>query len=175
MITIVIASHNPVKREAVRAGFARMFPDQDFTVQAVSAPSGVPDQPTTDAETLAGACNRSAAVRELAPQADYWVGIEGGIEDQGEVMWAFAWVAVRSRTGLGRARTGILALPPRVAQLVREGKELGEADDMVFGRTNSKQQDGAVGLLTGGAIDRAMFYTEAVILALVPFKNEDLY
>ena len=175
MKTIVIASKNPVKIQAIQAGFARMFPGEAFTVQPISAPSGVPDQPGSDQETLAGAINRSTNARALFPQADYWAGIEGGIHDQGGQMWAFAWVAIQSGSRLGHSRTGIVLLPPSVAELVRAGKELGEADDMVFGSTNSKQAAGAVGLLTDGAIDRAAFYTSAVILALIPFKNEGLY
>jgi non-canonical (house-cleaning) NTP pyrophosphatase len=62
-----------------------------------------------------------------------------------------------------------------VADLIRQGKELGEADDIVFGRNNSKQENGAVGLLTGDVINRAQLYEMAVILAFIPFKNLDLY
>lgn len=52
--------------------------------------------------------------------------------------------------------------------------ELGHADDQVFGRVNSKQESGSVGLLTDNVVDRAGFYTQAMILALIPFKNEGL-
>ncbi|MBQ0741266.1 DUF84 family protein, partial [Aquimarina celericrescens] len=37
------------------------------------------------------------------------------------------------------------------------------------------QKSGAVGILTGDIIDRTAYYTEAGILALIPFKNADLY
>ena len=90
-------------------------------------------------------------------------------------MLAFAWIVIRSHQQLGKARTGTFGLPPTVADLVRQGKELGEADDQVFGQTNSKQNDGAVGLLTDNVIDRMQLYEHAVILALIPFKNEALY
>jgi non-canonical (house-cleaning) NTP pyrophosphatase len=53
--------------------------------------------------------------------------------------------------------------------------ELGEADDVYFGLSNSKQANGAVGLLTGNVLTRASFYEQAVIFALIPFKNPDLY
>jgi non-canonical (house-cleaning) NTP pyrophosphatase len=53
--------------------------------------------------------------------------------------------------------------------------ELGDADDVVFGRTNSKQENGAVGLLTENVIDRTAYYVQALILALIPFKNSVLY
>jgi inosine/xanthosine triphosphatase len=88
---------------------------------------------------------------------------------------AFAWVVVRNRQGVGKSRTGTFFLPPAVAELIEQGKELGEADDIVFGRTNSKSENGAIGLLTGDVIDRAELYAHAVVLALVPFKNRELY
>ena len=43
-------------------------------------------------------------------------------------------------------------LPPDIRNLVLAGKELGEADNIVFGRSGSKFKEGAVGLLTGGVI-----------------------
>ncbi len=73
----------------------------------------------------------------------------------------------------GSSRSGSFLVPKKVADLVRQGIELGEADDIIFGRKNSKQENGAIGLLTQDAIDREGLYTHAVILALVPFKNPD--
>ena len=175
MKTIVIASKNPVKIQAGLNGFQRMFPGEEFTIEMASVPSGVSDQPMSDRETLTGALNRARAAKQAIPLADYWVGIEGGVQEEVEGLAAFAWVAVITPQMVGRGRTGTFFLPPRVAELVRQGKELGEADDIVFGRTNSKQENGAVGILTGDVIDRARFYQEAVIMALIPFKNPGLY
>ena len=62
-----------------------------------------------------------------------------------------------------------------LAELIRQGYELGEADDIVFKKTNSKQQMGAIGLMTQGVIDRIEGFKIAVILALIPFKNPDYY
>jgi inosine/xanthosine triphosphatase len=174
MKTIVIASTNPVKARAALNGFRRMFPAESFEILPRPAPSGVSDQPMTSAETLQGALNRAAAVKAAHPQADFWVGIEGGVEEDGGLA-AFAWVAVLSPVGSGKARTGTFFLPPAVAHLVRQGIELGEADDIVFGATNSKQQNGAIGLLTGDVIDRAALYEHAVVLALVAIRNPGLY
>jgi inosine/xanthosine triphosphatase len=175
MARIVVASTNPVKVEAVRRGFERMFPEDGFEIQTVSVASGVRDQPASSEETLQGAMNRVNNAAADRPQADYWVGVEGGIEDQAGEMAAFAWVVVRSKRLWGKGRTGTFYLPQAVAELVRQGKELGEADDIVFGRSNSKQENGAIGLLTGNVVDRAQLYEHAVILALAPFKNPHLY
>lgn len=175
MPIIVVASKNPVKVQAALGGFQRMFPAQVFQVETVSVASGVSEQPFSRAETVLGALNRARAAQAAAPHADYWVGIEGGVEPEGDELAAFAWVVVCSRTCMGKGSTGTFFLPPQVAALVRSGKELGEADDLVFGRTNSKQENGAVGILTGDVIDRARFYEPAVILALIPFKNPALF
>lgn len=179
--TIVVASTNPVKLRGALGGFIAMFPAIAWQARGVSVPSGVAAQPLTSQETLRGALNRARAARALAPDADFCVGIEGGVEFEpagnltAAELWTFAWVAVLGGELTGKGRTAMLALPPAVAGLVRQGKELGEADDIVFGRTNSKQESGAVGLLTGDVIDRAAYYTHAVTLALIPFKNEALY
>lgn len=89
----------------------------------------------------------------------------------------YAWMVVYSpKTGQwGYARTGTFSLPPPVAALVRQGIELGTADDMVFKRTNSKQEDGAVGLLSRGLINRTGYYDHAMILALIPFIRNEYY
>ena len=167
-----MASTNPVKASAVRGGFVRMFPNQRFSIEKISAESGVSAQPSSDAETLLGACNRARNARDIQPDADYWVGLEGGVEVVGQEIAAFAWVAVLSPDGLGKARTGTFFLPSAVARLVASGIELGEADDIVFGRSNSKQENGAVGLLTDNVLDRAAVYEQAVILALALLRTQ---
>jgi len=175
MKTVVIASENRVKVRATRAGFRRAFAGAVPRVVPVSVSSGVRNQPRSDAETLKGAECRAAAASRRLPAADFWVGIEGGIEQIGENTAAYAWVVVRGGGRVGRARTGTFFLPAAITRLLREGRELGEADDILFGLRHSKRARGAVGILTRNAIDRAALYEEAVILALVPFVNPDLY
>jgi len=172
---VIVASHNPVKLLAVRRGFERMLAPADLTIDSVPVPSGVSRQPMDSAETRQGALNRARAAAQVQPDADFWVGIEGGVEAENGALGAFAWVVVLSGERAGFSRTGTFYLPPAIAQLVDAGKELGEADDIVFGRSNSKQEEGAVGILSGGVIDRAGLYEHAVILALLPFKNPGIY
>jgi inosine/xanthosine triphosphatase len=175
MKIIVVASHNPVKSLATLHAFQRMFPEQEFNTTPVIVSSGVNHQPFSDQETLKGALTRAQNAKRLVSQADYWVGIEGGVLDHDGEMSAFAWVVVLSENQVGKSRTGTFYLPQRVARLVRAGNELGEADDIVFGRSDSKRENGAIGLLTGDVIDRIALYEHAIILALVPLKNADLY
>lgn len=170
---IVVASTNPVKIEAARVGFSQVFGDS-IEMIGISTPSGVSDQPMTDDETHRGAKNRALNARHAYPDADYWVGLEGGIEEHLGVLTVFAWIVVVNKDRAGHARTATFILPDEVAKLVKQGLELGDADDIVFGRANSKQQNGSVGLLTNDRIDRAGYYSPAVVLALIPFINPDL-
>ncbi|KAG9247353.1 inosine triphosphate pyrophosphatase-like protein [Calycina marina] len=154
---IAVASRNPVKIGAALTGFQSMFQSQRFTAEGITVPSGVAEQPFTDSETLQG-------------------GVENTPDQVAGSLQSFAWVVVIGEAGgrIGKARTAMFYQPEVVAKLVREGMELGHADDKVFGRSNSKQQNGSVGLLTGDMIGRKAYYLQAVILALIPFKNEQL-
>ncbi len=175
MKTIHVASINPVKVQAAAEGFQRMFPDQTFEVIACKVNPGIAPQPMSDAETLDGAERRALALRELYTQSDYWVGIEGGTAERQQGMGTFAWVVILSKDQTGRGRSGEFFLPDRVAEMVRQGMELGEADDVFFSRNNSKQGNGAVGILTHDTIDRKNLYIPAVIFALIPFKHPDWF
>ncbi|HUC01945.1 MAG TPA: inosine/xanthosine triphosphatase [Candidatus Paceibacterota bacterium] len=175
MKKIIVASKNPVKLNAALEGFRKIFPSEQFEVEGVAAASGVGDQPMSDAEAYQGAWNRVENVSKGTP-ADFWVGIEGGVEEKGSEMEVFAWVVVRSKDGrYGKGRTGTFFLPKQIAELVKQGKELAEADDIVFKRSKSGHGNGAIGILTDDVIDRTKYYIEAVIFSLIPFKNEGLY
>lgn len=173
---VVIGSRNPAKIKAVEMAYGRLFPDETFIFESVAVPLGVSEQPMSDDETFAGALFRAQTAREEVQDAGYYVGLEGGIEEIGDELQAFGWMVVLSHDSkIGKARTSTFVLPYAVAEMIRDGKELGEADDVVFGKTNSKLDQGAVGILTHGLIDRAHYYAEAVIMALIPFKNPEYY
>lgn len=172
---VIVASTNPVKLAAAQQGFAAMFPQSAFEFTGIGVPSGVSAQPMTRAETLQGARTRADNAAAAQPDALYAVGIEGGIEVVNGHYEVFAWVVVKSGARYGQAQTGVFYLPEEVARLIRDdGLELGHADDRVFGRSNSKQQSGSIGILTDDALTRADYYVQAVIMALIPFKKPQL-
>ncbi len=159
-------------------GFETVFPEHVFVFLAAEVGSNVSSQPMDDQETLTGARNRAYHARQACPQADYWVGLEGGLsplDGEEENLAAFSWIYIlgRSRAGFGRSASYIL--PKKIADLIHQGMEQGEADDLVFGQENSKHTSGGVGLLTNDLITRAELYAMAVKLALIPFIQQDLY
>ncbi|MCL6260068.1 inosine/xanthosine triphosphatase [Aquiflexum sp. TKW24L] len=172
---VIVGSRNPVKISCTDGGFHQVF-EGTYLVEGLNVSSDVDAQPIGDEQTYKGAFNRAKNSKIVFPEADFWVGIEGGVEKfQGELA-AFAWVVIMNKNGkIGKAKTSLFFLPKAIADLVDGGMELGTADDEFFKQENSKEKDGAVGILTKGALNRKNYYQQAVILALIPFLKEDLY
>lgn len=133
------------------------------------------------------------------------VGLEGGLEwsstiqdiNGRDTLWCMAWMALYGKrtTHLveclassdskfyaadkkpicSLSKTGTFLLPSPLTDLIVSGMELGHADDKVFGRVNSKQKSGTVGVLTNGLVDRKAYYEQALILALIPWIRPDVY
>ncbi len=170
---VVVGSANPVKLAAVRAVLRSAAPG--VVVDALAVPSGVPDQPFGDEETIRGARERARAAR-VALDADLGVGLEGGVVDSPSGMRTCAWCVVVHRDG----REGIggslaMPLPNAVATMIRAGVELGHAMDALVAERGTKQGKGAVGILTDGRIDRQAAYEVLVTYALAPFLTPGLY
>ena len=171
-LLVAVGSTNPVKLRACERAFAKCFPSMRVTCYAVQGVrSGVPDQPLGMAQTTRGAVNRARHALKKAKATKAWaphfaVGLEGGLvtsasgaarassgsssksraSSDGPGLDCVAVMAVLERA-TGRTSTATaatFALPPLLARLVRGGMELGDADDVVFARTNSKQEDGTV-------------------------------
>lgn len=169
-----VGSGNPVKINCVAEAVKAFWPEARAV--GVSADSGVAAQPESDHEMFAGALNRARQALAAVPEAQFGVGLEGGTLDAEDGMWAYAWIAVVDRAGrVGKGQSGRFLLPEAIAQMVRVGIELGEADDRFFGRENSKQQDGAIGILSDGVVTRLDLYKQAVVFALLPFVHPEFY
>jgi inosine/xanthosine triphosphatase len=169
-----VGSENPVKINCVAEAIAEFWPEAHAI--GANTDSGVSSQPESDHEMFIGALNRARQALEKTPEAQFGVGIEGGTLDASDGMWAYAWVAIVDRKGrVGKGQTGRFLLPEGVARLVRGGLELGLADDRFFNRNNSKQKDGAIGILSDGRVTRLVLYKPAVTFALLPFIHPDYY
>jgi len=167
---VTVGSTNPVKVAAARAVLTPLIAP-GATIEGVDVPSGVPDQPWGDEETVRGARARAAAALATSG-ADLAVAFEGGVvADEGDAagggLRTCAWAVVVDRDG--RVATGgslAMPLPPAVAAMVRGGAELGQAMDALTNAHNTKQKLGAVGVLTAGLIDRRRAYEVILTYAL---------
>lgn len=172
---VIIGSRNPVKLQSTDVAFQQVFGKRPI-VQSINVDSGVGTQPHGDNETFKGAFNRAMNAKNAFPEADFWVGIEGGVEKIEKDMASFAWVFVIDKHGnQGKAKTATFYLPLSISSLVNEGMELGEAGDQFFNKVNSKQAGGTVGILTNGVVDRFELYKQGLILSLIPFIKSEMF
>ena len=166
-ITIAIGSQNPVKIDAVRAILSKAFPDVEFVAAAV--PSGIPDQPWGDEQTRQGAYNRAVAMLDQTG-ADLGVGLEGGLVETREGVMTCAWCAIVDRAGKVGYGGGVhILLPPVITDILSQHHELGSAMDFLINEDNTKQMQGAVGILTNGLSNRQTAYEQLVAMAAAPF------
>jgi inosine/xanthosine triphosphatase len=170
-----VGSTNPVKLQAAAAALARMFPGRPVRIHSVAAASGVPDQPWGEEETRGGALNRARAALAAAPDCILGIGQEGGLVESPAGLLACAWFAVTDGRVTGEGRSASFLLPAALAERVRAGQELGHAADALFDRHNCKQDEGAIGLLSGGVLGRQELYVQGLIMALLPFRPGGAY
>src|SRR3989344_7124426 len=174
---VLVGSKNPVKIESVKEAFAKYFASVE--VIGLDVDSKVPTQPV-NYQTYEGARNRALALQSLArekyPEAQYFVGIEGGIEETYSRWFSFGLICVidhRGRESIGKSPH--FSLPSHILQKLLAGEELGEVMDHHTGHKNAKQKMGTVGILTHGKMDRKELYIHGLTMALIPFVNENLY
>jgi len=168
---IIVGSKNPVKIQAVKEAFSKFF--DEVHVMSRSAKSGVPDQPFGD-DTFRGARNRALALRD--EDADFYVGLEGGVMDvldRTVTFGAFCIIDVHGKESFGMSP--ILLLPDQVIKGLKEGKELGDVMDELTGGHNTKQKGGAAGFFTKGVVTRKDFYVQGLCVAMAPFLHRELY
>ncbi len=169
---VLVGSKNPVKIGAVRKAFGNYF--HNFEVEGVEVNLDIPDQPVGD-ETFRGAERRARYLFEHF-EADFFVGIEGGIYKISGTWYSFGAVCIVDRHGrVGRGVSPMFTLPDFIITRLLKGEELGVVMDELLNDHNTKQKFGAIGHLSRGIINRENLYVSGVIMALIPFLNKDWY
>ena len=172
---VVVGSTNPVKIEATKRAFKKVWPKKKWEIVGIEVSSGVSHQPMTDKEAVKGARNRAKRALKLG-KADFGVGLEGGLQEFEGIWFDTGWIVVVNKKGTqGIGSTIRMQNAPKTIKMVHEGMELGHVDDVVFKVRNSKQGDGHFGLMSKNAVTRTEAYTEGVISALVRFIHPELF
>lgn len=172
---IAVGSENPIKIQAVEAAFKKVWPGKKWNVIGVKVSSGVSDQPMSDAEAIKGATTRAKKSMKIA-KADFGVGLEGGVNKIGNKWFDCGWMVIidkKGRVGIGSGTR--IETPQKIMRLLRQGRELGTANDILFGTKNSKQGQGHFGLMTNGILTRKSEYTTGLISALSRFLHPEIF
>ncbi len=173
---IVVGSQNPAKLDAVREAFARLYPTTACHVVGVQVPPGPP--PYTERNVRAGARHRMHQARMARPHADFWVGVEAGVQPASQGPWFMvAWIAVEDAAGrISEARAGTFPLPPAVIHALRAGKTVEEAlAQTLLEEDSHRRRHGLVGVLSSGLLSRRDLYVQGVLLALLPWRRPELW
>lgn len=172
---VAVGSKNPVKIEAVRLAFEKVWPDKKWVVEGVEVGSGVSNQPMSDLESIKGATTRAKRAINVL-KADYGVGLEGGLQKIKNEWFDCGWIVVIDKNGgMGIGSTIRMRTPKRMMEMVKKGMELGEVNDLIFRRVNSKQEEGHFGLMTKNVLTRTSAYSDGVVAALSYFLHTHLF
>ena len=162
-IDIAVGSLNPVKIEAVRNVMERIY--GNVRIFAVDSESGVPEQPFED-ETVKGAINRAKGALGNHTMA---VGIEAGVFERYDGLYDVQHCAVIDKDGKITIGMGSgFRYPDKIAELVRNGKTVGEAMKIVYTHNNVGKEQGAIGVLSKGLLDRRELTEQSVLNAMLP-------
>ncbi|WP_112181673.1 DUF84 family protein [Paraliobacillus zengyii] len=147
-MTIVIASKNPTKVNAVKEVFINQL------VHAKDIPSHVSNQPLSDQETLTGALIRARQAVKV-DEAIIGIGLEGGVMEIENNMYLCNWGALVDRNGAEFIASGArIPLPEEIISTLKEGKELGDVMDFYAQKKNVRKKQGAIGILTNDLVSR---------------------
>jgi len=172
VVRVHIGSNNPIKAQAVKNVFERVFGPTE--VRLLSVESGVPGQPFDD-DTVRGACERA---RKALQDADFGVGIEAGLIWNRELKLYFdvQFCAIISQDGKLTVGHGSgFVYPPRVIEEVLQGRTVGEVMSKLTGIEKIGHKGGAIGYLSKNLLTREQLTEQAVLMALIPRIRPELY
>lgn len=131
----------------------------------------------SDEECIIGATNRAKAAFELKKEeADYGVGIEGGVSLIGDKWFECGWITVIDKNGkIGLGSSGRFEVSSKIMNELKQGKELGVLVDELSGKQNVRSNLGAMGLITNGHLPRDIAYTHGVFFAWAKFLSDKVY
>jgi len=167
---VVVGSKNPVKVGAVEEAFKKYW--SECEVVGIEVESGVDVQPRSERETMNGARNRA---RRCLGDAEYGVGIEGGVCEIEGKMFECAWTCVVSRDGVEGLGGGLyFELPGKIAEKIRRGGELGPIMEQIM-KFDVKRTSGAIGIFTKDQLDRKSAYVQIVLSAMIRYVSPEWY
>ncbi|HMS23180.1 MAG TPA: inosine/xanthosine triphosphatase [Candidatus Saccharibacteria bacterium] len=171
-IIIAVGTLREVKLEAVRQAAESIF-TRETSIIGVQVESGINDQPMSQEEMLLGATNRADISLARCLDAQYGVGLEGGLSNLGGHTMDSGIVVVKNRDGLeGVVETLRMQIGHKVLDLINEGLELSDAVTQLTVHDVSSNRD-AFSALSDGRISALAAYRDATICAFQTFTHPE--
>lgn len=171
--------------EEASALFAvKLAPHAALEIQGYEVQSGVSHTPASREELMRGARQRAEGLqklfRETCVAAEYFVGLEGGLdvvtENDGRRVFLESWAYVSDGVRGHFGSSGSIELPEALAdEVLNRGTELGVAIDRFAGGAGIRDAQGAWGVLSGNLVSRQESFRLAILAAFAPFYNSNMY
>jgi inosine/xanthosine triphosphatase len=178
MPVFAVGTTRAPKVDGIKAGLeicARHYPslagENAFVCEKTE--SGVSDMPLSIEETMQGAKNRANNLLVQGIEADYYVGIEGGVSRFGEKAYLFGTVYVQNREGEGHFGVSpMIEVPSAIDRMLfEEGKELGPVMAELSGKVDIRSENGSMGAWSEDMFTRKDEFEVAMKAAMAPFFN----
>ncbi|OGM29503.1 hypothetical protein A2630_00725 [Candidatus Woesebacteria bacterium RIFCSPHIGHO2_01_FULL_44_10] len=122
---VIIGSNNKDKIKIAKDALGELH--LDVEVEGKKADSGIADQPLDKETTQAGAINRARNTKMQNPEADFSLGLEGGLHDYGEGYHLVTFACLVDKTGNKFVGEGEeIHLPIEVSEKVKNGEWFGK-------------------------------------------------
>ena len=174
---VCAGTKNPSKISGIRKGFETFYA-RDIEILFTDVSSEVPPQPIGLKEIIKGARNRALEAFKKLRKCEFSVGVEAGIFRFGNAAMDIQAAVIFDRRG--KESIGLspsFPIPQVFSDLLlhREVRELEVLVDKYYGTENIGDKGGFIKLLTKETVTREDLTKYAVIMALVPWVNKDLY
>jgi non-canonical (house-cleaning) NTP pyrophosphatase len=171
-----IGTANKPKSEAIEHVLTTSPYTNEATFSNHRVPSWVPDMPTTLEELRTWAKNRAVYTRRERPDADYFVGMEGGVykDYEWEEYWLLGVVYIENRDGVGHwGYSCHLKVPDIVAEGLFDWqwRDLEQVIHALGGEENIGDKQGSFHIWTDGMLSRREQFIMATQCAIAPFFN----
>lgn len=173
---VIISTENNAKVSAVKEVFLRVWPEIEFIAEKF--PSNISDQPMSEGEGVEGALNRAKNSVSKYVDADYYVGMEGYVDENIYGLFLAGAVAIIDKQGnVGIGFSAKMQIPKTIENRIKAGEELGNIikEIMNDGGDNIRQFDGTNGILSKGLYNRVDEFKDATRCALVKFISPEIF
>lgn len=122
---VIVGSKNRDKINIVLKALSELH--LDINVDGVGVDSEISNQPLDKEATKNGAINRARNAKKTVPEAEFWIGLEGGLHDYGEGYHLVTFACLIDTNGNEFVGTGKeIQLPEEVSYKVKNGEWFGD-------------------------------------------------
>jgi non-canonical (house-cleaning) NTP pyrophosphatase len=176
MKEVVLSSSNEAKKRAALQAITEIF-GAGNVLKTLEAPSGVSATPMSFEESIQGAKNRVTHSRQMAPNADYYIGAEGGVGKIADQWFIGGWVVVENKVGEQHlAASALVELPFFLVSRLDADTPLSqsiEETDFPVDLYERRNVLGTNGLITNGTYSRVTEFYDALRIALSLFHKPE--